>query len=59
MIDEKNVSSEGFFNGDHVDLEEKLEPLKISLLKNGELEQEFLVEFVEFHDIVIKPVEEQ
>lgn len=59
MIDNQNVTSEGFFNGDHVDLEEKMQPLKISLLKEGGLDQEFSIEFVDFHEIVIKPLEEQ
>jgi hypothetical protein len=48
MTDEKNLSSEDFFNGDHIDLEVKLEPLKISFLINGELEQEYCLSLSNF-----------
>jgi hypothetical protein len=45
MIDELNVSAEGFFNGDHVDLEEKRESLKFSLLKDGGWDKKFWINF--------------
>lgn len=54
-INGMNVTGEKFFDGEYSDIEESLEPLKITLLKDGKIEQEFMIEFIEFHDIVIKP----
>ena len=53
-IDGVKVSSDGFFNGDNMEIEQKLEPLNMSLFKGDELEQEFAVEFIDLHEIIIK-----
>jgi len=54
IIDGNPVKAEGFFDGDYEDLQNKLEPLTFRLIRSGDVEQEFSVEFVDFHDIIIK-----
>ena len=53
-IDGISVKSGGFFEGKYEDLESRLGPLKISLFRDGKLEQKFAVEFIDFHDLNIK-----
>ena len=53
-INEMSVKSEGFYNGEYSKIEKDLKPIKIGLLKNNILEQEFSVEFVDYHDIIIR-----
>ena len=48
------VSSDGFFNGDNLEIEQKIEPLNMSLFRGDQLEQEFAVEFIDFHEIIIR-----
>lgn len=53
-FDEQEVSSAGFFDGDHEDLEDKVGPLNVALFKDGSLEQEFTLEFVDDREVVIE-----
>ncbi len=53
-IDDREVTSAGIFDGDHEDLEDKMGPLNVSLYKGGSLEQEFTLEFVDNHEVVIE-----
>jgi hypothetical protein len=55
-INEAPVISDGFILGAHENFEEPLTPLNFSLFRNGVLEQEFAVEFVDFHEIVLRKV---
>ena len=54
MINDKKVSSEEFFDGENKDLEQEFIPIKMSLYRTDTLEQEFVIEFNEYHDFVIK-----
>lgn len=54
QLDNREVTSAGFFDGDHKDLEDKVGPLNVSLFKDGSLEQEFTLEFVDDHEVVIE-----
>ena len=54
QIDGRKVNSAEIFDGDHKDLEDKLGPLNVSLYKDGSLEQEFTLEFVDYHEVVIE-----
>jgi hypothetical protein len=54
----KYVDSEDIFHGKHADLEKTMEPLNISLYRKDVLEQEFSIEFTEYHEIAIKPKNE-
>lgn len=51
VINGNKVTSEGFYNGEYSQIEKELVPLNFSLFKNRE--QEFAVEFVDFHEIKI------
>jgi hypothetical protein len=53
-IDGREVTSAGIFDGDHEDLEDKMGPLNVSLYKDSSLEQEFTLEFVDSHEVVIE-----
>ena len=53
-INQKPVTGEGFFNGKYPEIENTMNPLKISLFKSGSLEQEFVIEFTDFHEFIIK-----
>ncbi len=46
-IDGREVTSAGFLDGDHEDLEDKMGPLNVSLDKDGSPQQEFTLEFVD------------
>ena len=54
VLNGENVSSEGFFEGKHVNLEEDLNPIHFAVFKNDKVEQEFSIEFTDFHRIAIK-----
>lgn len=56
-IDGKVVEADGFFEGNYPDLENKLGVLTISLFKGNILDQEFCIEFNDFHQFTIKPKE--
>ncbi len=53
-LDGREVTSAAIFDGDHKDLEDKLGPLAVSLYKNSSLDQEFSLEFVDDHEVVIE-----
>jgi hypothetical protein len=53
-IDSQEVNSADFFDGRHRDLEDKLGPLNVALFKDGVLEQEFSLEFMDPHEVVIE-----
>ncbi len=54
QIDGREVTSAEIFDGDHKDLEDKLGPLEVSLYRDGSLEQEFSLEFIDHHEVVIE-----
>jgi len=54
-IDGEKVNSDGFFNGKYPEIEKKMDPLKISLFLGDALEQEFVIQFTDFHEFIIKP----
>jgi hypothetical protein len=54
QLDGREVTSAGIYDGDHEDLEDKMGPLNVSLYKDGSLEQEFTLEFVDNHEVVIE-----
>lgn len=53
-IDGEKVNSNGFFNEEYSKIEKKM-ALKISLFKGDTLEQEFVIQFTDFHEFMIKP----
>jgi len=55
-VNNNNVTSSEIFDGKFDNLE-KLGSITISLLIDNHIDQEFIIEFVEFHDIIIKPKE--
>jgi hypothetical protein len=48
------VDSSSFFDGELPEIEGQIGPLNFVLLKAGAPEQEFAIEFTEFHEIIIK-----
>ena len=54
QIDGREVTSAGIFDGDHKDLEDKLGPLNVALYRDSSMEQEFSLEFVDDHEVVIE-----
>jgi len=54
-IDGEKVDSDGFFNGKYTAIENKIEPLKVTLFKGDALDQEFVIQFTDFHEFIIKP----
>ncbi len=54
QLDGREVTSAGISGGDHRDLEDKAGPLNVSLYKDGSLEQEFTLEFVDDREVVIE-----
>lgn len=57
LVNDVPITGEAVFNGDKEDIE-ALNEMKISLLKTEKIEQEFYIEFVEFHDFIIKNIPE-
>ena len=53
-INDRKVSSQDFFNEGQEDLEEELFSIKMSLYRSENIEQEFVIEFTEYHDFVIR-----
>ena len=53
-VDGTDVNSADIYDGKHKDLEDKLGPLNIALYRDGSLEQEFSLEFVDDHEVVIE-----
>lgn len=54
QLDDTHINSDDIFDGKHSDTESKIEPVKIGLYRNGGLEQGFAIDFVEYHEMVIK-----
>ena len=54
MVDSREVNSVDIYDGRHKDLEDKPGPLNMSLFKDGLLEQEFSLEFLDDHEAVIE-----
>lgn len=48
------VSSEGFYSGKYSEIEKDLKLIEVGILKNDILEQEFSIEFIDFHEFIIK-----
>ncbi|HTY11482.1 MAG TPA: hypothetical protein VMF88_10460 [Bacteroidota bacterium] len=59
MINDGEVRSEEFFDGEHKDLEQEFIPIKMSLYRAENFEQQFVIEFTEYHDFVIKKCDTQ
>jgi len=53
-INKVPVSSAGFYDDQHSEIEKKVGELEFALFMKGSLEQEFTVEFIGVHEIVIK-----
>jgi len=53
-IDGVPVTSSGFYNSEFPHIEKKMEMLDIAIFKGGDIEQEFSLEFIDFHEIVLK-----
>ena len=53
-IDGKDVNSAEIFDGGHKDLQEKLGPLDVALYRDGSMEQEFSLEFIDDREVVIE-----
>ncbi len=53
-INGMSVKSEGFYDGKYSKIDKDLKPIKIGLFKKTILEQEFSVEFIDYHDIIIR-----
>jgi len=54
QIDNRDVNSADVYDGRQKDLEEKLGPLNVALYKDGSLEQEFSLEFIDDREVVIE-----
>jgi hypothetical protein len=54
QIDSRDVNSADVYDGRQKDLEEKLGPLNVALYKDGSLEQEFSLEFIDDREVVIE-----
>lgn len=53
-IDGAPVESNELFEGNYPQLENKMDAVEVALFVNGTLEQQFAIEFVDFHDFIIK-----
>lgn len=54
-LDGKEVTSDEVYEGKYADFEETMEPLNVALYRKEILEQEFAIEFIDYHEIAIKP----
>ena len=54
QVDGRDVHSADIFDGRHEELEKKLGTLNIALYRDGSLEQEFCLEFLDGHEVVIE-----
>jgi hypothetical protein len=54
QIDGRDISSADVYDGGQKELEEKLGPLNVALFKDGSLEQEFSLEFIDDREVVIE-----
>ena len=48
------LNSETIFEGKYSEIERDMKPLRVSLFKQGEMEQEFSIDFIDFHEIIFK-----
>ena len=48
------LNSEAIFEGKYSEIERDMKPLRVSLFKQGEMEQEFSIDFIDFHEIIFK-----
>jgi hypothetical protein len=53
-IDDRDINSADVYDGREKDLEEKVGPLNVGLYKDGLLEQEFSLEFIDDREVVIE-----
>jgi hypothetical protein len=53
-IEDINITAEEIFNNKYPSLEEVPVSLNIKLLKANSVEQKFAIEFVDYHNIIIK-----
>ncbi|MDJ0828649.1 MAG: hypothetical protein QNI92_02290 [Desulfobacterales bacterium] len=53
-IDGQPVNSTGFYNNEYPHLEQQTEPFSFTLYNKGEIEQEFILEFIDYHEIILK-----
>ena len=54
LVDGKDVNSADIYDGRHKDLEDRLGTLNISLYRDGTMEQEFSLEFIDDREVVIE-----
>lgn len=54
VMNDRPVTSAGFYGGEFPDLEQTMNPLDVSLLKDGKIEQVFSLKFVDFHEAIIQ-----
>lgn len=54
IIENIEVTSEEIYEKKLPSLEELPEPLNIELVKNGEIEQKFAIDFTDYHKIIFK-----
>jgi hypothetical protein len=52
-INGQSVTSDDFFNDELNEIEMQMQPLNVSLYKKATLEQEFSIEFFDYHKIKI------
>ena len=57
-IEDINVTAEEIFNNKIPSLEEVPSPLNLILYKGGKEEQKFAIDFVDYHEVVIKKFKE-
>ena len=55
-INGQKVTSAGFFNGRHSGLEKQKGPFNVTLRKGNSTEQEFDIDFIDYHEVAIKRV---
>jgi len=53
-IDGVPVTSSGFYNSEFPQLEKKMGAMDVAIFKNAGLEQEFSLEFTDYHEVVLK-----
>ncbi len=53
-VDGQEINSADVYDGKHKDLEAKPGPLNIGLYRDGQLEQEFSLEFLDDREVVIE-----
>ncbi len=54
QVDGRDIDSTEIYDGRHKDLEGRVGPLNVALYKEGTLEQEFSLEFIDDHEVVIE-----